>query len=218
MDDLHFLTTCFPGFAKGIGKGLLGLLVKPIIGISDGITDVMIGVKGSVEGSSGSRGSGPVQQIRPRRALYGPDRIVRSYNVTDAAACALMMRSRLAGENYLSHLDMGDRVALLSAKRLLLLGSKGEEQLVLKFKHIESLSVREIKQEDGSMGWGIIVVLNTPRRNGSEVEVVNCSDNAQAEELSQLLDQGIKLVANQQLRDRLAIGADRTVITGTSKS
>ena len=39
------------GFAKGIGKGLLGLLVKPVIGLSDAATDVMIGVKGSVEGA-----------------------------------------------------------------------------------------------------------------------------------------------------------------------
>ena len=179
------------------------MLVKPIIGISDGITDVMIGVKGSVEGSSGSRGSSPVQQIRPRRALYGTDRMVRPYNVADAAASALMMRSRLAGENYLSHLDMGNRVALLSAKRLLLLGSKGEEQLVLKFKHIESLSVREIDQEDGRKGWGIIVVLNTPRRNGSEVEVINCGDKVQADELCQLLEQGMKLVTSQQLRERM---------------
>jgi len=213
----------FEGFAKGIGKGLLGLLVKPIIGISDGITDVMIGVKGSVEGSTGSYNLQLLQQVRPRRALYGTDRMIRPYSVADAAASALMLRTRLAGENYLSHLDMGNRVALLSVKRLLLLGPEGEELLVLKFKHIESLSVREIELEDSRagrydedeavdasakvaaktaatstgerMGWGIIVVLNTPRRNGSEVEVINCTDKIQADELCQLIEQGMKLVS-----------------------
>jgi len=195
----------------------LGLLVKPIIGISDGITDVMIGVKGSVEGSGGGSQGGSsarVQQVRPRRALYGADRTIRPYNIADAAASALMLQTRLAGDNYLSHLDMGDRVALLSSKRLLIVGSQGEELLVLRFKHIESLSVREIEPADRddaagaqtskgpTSSWGIVVVLNTPRRNGSEVEVINCGDNrSQADELCQLLEQGMKLVTNGRNSD-----------------
>ncbi|GKY92046.1 hypothetical protein MPSEU_000176100 [Mayamaea pseudoterrestris] len=178
------------GFAKGMGKGLLGLLVKPIIGISDGITDVMIGVKGTVDG-----GTGPIStqlaQIRPRRAFYGAEHVMRVYNVADAAAAALMMRTRLAGERYLNHLDMVDRVALLSVKRLLLLGSTGEELLVLKYKHIDSMEVRSVEQADGSSGWCIIVVLNTPRRNGSDIEVINCRNQAQANELRTAIEQGI---------------------------
>lgn len=184
----------FEGFAKGIGKGLLGLLVKPIIGISDGITDVMIGVKSSVDRSSGSA-SLQLAQIRPRRPLYGADRMIRAYNVADAAAAALLLRTRLAGENYLAHLDMGDRVALLSVKRMVLLGPEGQELLVLKYRHIESLEVRDIEQPDGTEGWGIVVILNTPRRNGSEVEVINCKDKTQATDLCQLMEQGMKLVA-----------------------
>lgn len=186
----------FEGFAKGIGKGLLGLLVKPIIGISDGITDVMISVKSSVEGSSGAYNP-QLLQIRPRRPLYGTDRMIRSYNIADAAATALMLRTRLSGENYLGHLDMGDRVALLSVKRLLLLGPEGEELLVLKFKHIENLEVREIEREDGSHEWGIVIVLNTPRKNGSEVEVINCVDKSQAKDLAVQIQQGMKFVANE---------------------
>jgi len=185
----------FEGFAKGIGKGLLGLLVKPIIGISDGLTDVMIGVKGTIEGTYSAATS--TYPIRPRRALYGSDMRIRPYNVADAAAAALMMRTRLAGELYLAHLDMGNRVALLSVYRILILGARGdelEERLVLKFKHIENVEVRSIEQEDGSAGWGIIIILNTRRRNGSEVEVINCKDKAEAEELSSLIDQGMKLV------------------------
>jgi hypothetical protein len=179
------------GFAKGIGKGLLGLLVKPIIGISDGFTDVMIGVKGSVEGSSGQ--SSQLVQVRPRRALYGREKAIRPYQIADAAASALMLRTRLAGEPYLGHVDMNDRVALLSVKRLLILGRRGEELLVLKLKHVESVDVRSLPQEDGASGWGIVVLLNTPRRNGSEVEVISCKERTHAVDLCLLIEKGMKL-------------------------
>ena len=178
------------GFAKGIGKGLLGLLVKPIIGISDGIADVMIGVKGTVEGVSGH--GQHLTPVRPRRAFYGREKVLRTYNMADAAASALMMRTRLAGEAYLTHLDMGDRVALLSVKRLLLLGSRGQELLVLKLKHIESLEVRKVEQEDETPAWSIVFLLNAPRSNGSDVEVITCHEEAQARELYSLIEQGLQ--------------------------
>ncbi|KAL7566351.1 hypothetical protein ACA910_013669 [Epithemia clementina (nom. ined.)] len=183
----------FEGFAKGIGKGLLGLLVKPIIGISDGFTDVMIGVKGAMDGAVNT----PVStQIRPRRALYGRERAIRTYNMADAAASALLMRTRLAGELYMSHVDMGDRVALFSVKRILMLGPSGQELLVLKYKHIESLEIRSITLADGRPGWGIIIILNTPRRNGSEVEVINCEDRQLANEICSQLENGIRMMSS----------------------
>jgi len=181
------------GFAKGIGKGLLGLLVKPIIGISDGFTDVMIGVKGTVDGAGGQTMHRQLTQVRPRRALYGREKAIRPFVFADAAASALMLRTRLAGESYLSHADMGDRVALISVKRVLLLGQRGEELLVLKLKHIEKVEVRSVTMDDGSPGWGIIILLNTPRSNGSELEVIICKEKAHAEELCVLLDQGKQL-------------------------
>lgn len=186
------------GFAKGIGKGLLGLLVKPIIGISDAATDVMIGVRSTVENSSGAQTS-QRNQFRPRRPMYGRDKVLRPYNLEDAAAATLMLRTRNAGENYFSHMDMDDRVALLSSRRLLLLGRKGQELLSLKFKHVANIHVRSIKQEDGSDGWGIVVLLNTPRRNGSEVEVVCCKEHSQAVELCSQIQRGMALVNNAAL-------------------
>jgi Vacuolar-sorting-associated 13 protein C-terminal/Autophagy-related protein C terminal domain len=204
------------GFAKGVGKGLLGLLVKPIIGISDGFTDVMIGVKGTVDDVGSGGTSTVVVQIRPRRALYGREKAIRSYHYADAAACALMLRTRLAGEVYVSHLDMGDRVALMTVKRMIILGRRGEELLVLKLKHIASCEVRSVpKQEDAagttttttttsngstapnssassnnSGDWAILVVLTTPRSNGSEVEIISCDDKAMAEQLCDQLEYG----------------------------
>lgn len=189
------------GFAKGIGKGLLGLLVKPIIGISDAATDVMIGVKSTVENSSGAQHAHTSHrnQFRPRRPMYGRDKVLRPYNLEDAVAATLMLRTRNAGENYLSHMDMDDRVALLSSRRLLLLGPRGQELLSLKFKHVANIEVRSMKQEDGSDGWGIIVLLNTPRRNGSEIEVICCKEHSQAVELCSHMKRGMALVDNAAL-------------------
>jgi len=173
----------FEGFAKGVGKGLLGLLVKPIIGISDGISDVFIGVKGTVDGVSGSA-QHQVFPVRPRRAFYGSNRVLQDYNIADAAACALMQRTRLAGEDYLSHLDLGDRVMLMSTKRVLLVGSKGQELLVLRLRHIEKTEVREVVDEGR---WSVLIVLNTERDNGSDVEVVFCRDKNEASAICGLL-------------------------------
>jgi hypothetical protein len=178
----------FEGFAKGVGKGLLGLLVKPMIGISDAATDVMIGVKSSV-GGEGQHGSNRLQQVRPRRAMYGQDKVMRLYSLADAAACTLMLRTRIGGQSYISHLDMDDRVALLSDKRLLLLDSEAKELLLVKFKHIASVEVREV--ETGS--FGLLIMLNTPRQNGSELEVITCTQD-QALELSNQIKYAIKLV------------------------
>jgi hypothetical protein len=189
------------GFAKGIGKGLLGLLVKPIIGISDAATDVMIGVKSSVENNSAQRQNLALtsNQFRPRRPMYGRDKVLRPYKLEDAAAATLMLRTRCGGENYLSHMDMGDRVALSSVRRLILLGRSGQEVLALKYNHVSKVEVRAIPQEDGSEGWGIIIILNTPRRNGSEVEVVSCKTRDQAMELCSHIKRGMDLVANDML-------------------
>lgn len=187
------------GFAKGIGKGLLGLLVKPVIGISDAATDVMIGVKHTMENTEAQRNSLTLvaNQFRPRRPFYGRDKVLRPYKLEDAVAATLMLRTRCAGENYLSHMEMGNRVALLSVKRFILLGPKGEELMALKYKHVSKLEVRQIPNEDGSIGWAIIIVLNTARRNGSEVEVLACSSEQEARELCEHIQRGVDMVGKR---------------------
>lgn len=180
----------FEGFAKGIGKGLLGLVVKPMIGISDAATDVMIGVRSSVEGDM-HQGSSR-RQVRPRRAMYGRDRVLRNYNLADAAACALMLRTRIGGQSYLSHLDMDDRVALLSEKLLLLLDSGGNELLLIKFQHISNVELRELEDSQ----CDLLIMLNTPRQVGSELEVVTCKDKRQALELRDQIKHGLDVAEN----------------------
>jgi hypothetical protein len=165
------------GFAKGIGKGLLGLLVKPMIGLSDAATDVMIGVRGSVDaGRQSSRGVHRMPQLRPRRTMYGKDRTLRVYSLADAAASTLMHRTKLSGDNYLSHLDMGDRVLLVSDKKFVLLGPDGQELLLVKFKHITSIELQQMAENDDTKSeWCVVITLSAKGwSDKAHVEVLRC--------------------------------------------
>ena len=187
------------GFAKGIGKGLLGLLVKPMIGLSDAATDVMIGVRGSVDaGRQSGRGAHKMPQLRPRRTMYGKDRILRVYSLADAAASTLMLRTKLAGENYLSHVDMGDRVLLVSNKTFVLLGPDGQELLLAKFKHVRSVELREISEDGINCEWGVFITLSgRSKKDVTHVEVLRCGDNySVATSLREQLQRGLDLVSS----------------------
>jgi hypothetical protein len=185
------------GFAKGIGKGLLGLLVKPVIGLSDAATDVMIGVKSSIEGGkSAGRGVSRTLQLRPRRTMYGKDRTLKVYSLADAAASTLMLRTKLAGEAYLSHLDMGDRVLLVSDKKFLLLSSEGRELLLAKFKHVKSIDVTAIDESGGEKVWSVAVTMYVPRKDQTIREVLSCGSNySMANELAEQLQRGLSMFA-----------------------
>jgi hypothetical protein len=71
----------------------------------------------------------------------------------------------------------------------MLLGPDGQEFLVLKFKHFDSLKARSIKQQDDRRDWVVFIMLNTPRRNGSELEVTNSTDKSQPQELHDQIEQ-----------------------------
>lgn len=53
--------------------------------------------------------------------------------------------------------------------------------------------MRSVLLEDERPGWAIVVLLTTPRSNGSEVEVITCSEKIYANELCELLQQRKKL-------------------------
>lgn len=178
------------GFAKGVGKGLLGLVVKPVIGLSDAATDVMVGVKGALEGAGNQRET-KATQIRPRRAFYGQDRSIRPYEIVDAISAAIMMRTRLAGENYLSHVDLGGRVAILGVKRFLLLGDDGETQLLIRLRNIKFVELRQVpKPDDSGMDWGILIFLKHTK-HGNDIEVITTDDREVAIDLCTKIKQGV---------------------------
>ena len=176
------------GFAKGIGKGLLGLVVKPVIGLSDAATDVMVGMKSTIEGASSGTQNAIPRQIRPRRAFYGRDRNIRSYEFVDAISSAIMMHTKLAGEKYLSHVDLGGRVAILSVKRFLLLGEQKETQLLIKLRNIKFVELRQVPKP-GGMEWGVLILLKNTKRG--DIEVITTEDRDIAVELCTKIKQGV---------------------------
>jgi len=186
------------GFAKGIGKGLIGLIMKPVIGLSDAATDVMVGVKGTLEGvgNNTTQRSQSNAQMRPKRAFYNRDRVLRPYEFGDAFSAALMLRTRLAGENYLSHCDMGDRVAILGVERFLLLGEDGEEQLLIWFKESSHVDLRSITKPGGRKEFLVLVFFKVVQKNGSEVEVITTEDRNIAMDLCEKIKEGIDLSAS----------------------
>jgi vacuolar protein sorting-associated protein 13A/C len=183
------------GFAKGVGKGLLGLVVKPVIGLSDAATDMMVGMKGALDGSSRST---KTTQIRPRRAFYGNDRKLRPYEIVDAISAAIMMRTRLAGENYLTHVDLGGRVAIFGVKRFLLLGDDGNTQLLIRLRNIKFVELRQVPKqtESGGMEWGILIFLKNTK-HGNSIEVITTDDRDVALDLCNKLKQGVALTAKR---------------------
>lgn len=192
------------GFAKGVGKGLLGLVVKPVIGISDAATDVMIGVKSTVQKNTvGESLSLNRNQFRPRRPMIGRDKVLRPYKLEDAVAASLMLQTRSAGENYLSHMDMNNQVALFSVSQLILLGHNGIELMALVYKDISKCEVSRMIQDDGNEAWGVTVTLNSPSQNGSAIEIIECQSRQEAVELCSHMNQGIDLTT-QDAVDELA--------------
>lgn len=177
------------GFAKGVGKGLLGLIVKPVIGLSDAATDVMIGVKGSIEVvASGSQRTTFVQ-VRPRRAVYGHDRRIRPYVFVDAISSAILMKTSLAGEEYLTHIDLGGRVVIISIRRLLLLGDDGEAQLIIKLKSIKSV---EVRQTPNNSECGVVIMLKSLKKNiGNDTEIIRTESISIARELCAKIRQSL---------------------------
>ena len=178
----------FQGFAKGIGKGLLGLLVKPVIGTTDFLTDTLIGVKGAVEGTSSESYLNVHNQIRPRRALYGRDRVIRPYRIDDASAATIQARSCLGGEEYYAHVDMTNKVALMSVNHLLILSEDGKEMLRLSYQQMKKVEVRSQEDDDSYL---LVIYLNVSKRDGTDIEEVGCQDEELAKELRDKLMKAI---------------------------
>ena len=170
-------------------KGLLGLLVKPSIGVTDLLTDTLHGVKGSVEGATSEGLSILNCQVRPRRALYGSDRVVKTYRIDDATASVIQSKlNTIGGENYVCHVDMVKNVALMSVTRLLILSEDGNEELLLRFDEISRV---EILQPSTDV---VRIHLNS---DGSvnAVKEVKCEDEEIADRLRQKISEAIYYTA-----------------------
>lgn len=173
------------GFTKGLGKGLIGLVVKPVIGLSDAATDLMIGVKGSIE--KGADVTEKVVQVRPRRVLYGEEKAIRIYNLSDARAAYLLSKIKSAiGDKYLSHLDWGDLIAILTTKRLFVLTDSGTVKHALKYSRIKA--VRASKESVNRHGAVVHFILHS-----STTAQIFCPNHSSAQELCRLVTEAMNL-------------------------
>ena len=166
----------FEGFAKGLGKGLLGLIMKPVIGTTDLLTDTLIGVKGQIEGDNPQHLLTLYSQVRPRRALYGRDRVVKPYRIDDAAAATIQSQLCIGGEEYLSHVDMTDSVALMSVKNLLILSHDGQQLLLLPFDKIRKVEVVHPQVDIEEYLTVKIFLQEQKADDGADAEEVKCGN------------------------------------------
>jgi len=179
----------FEGFAKGVGKGLLGLVMKPVIGTTDLLTDTLIGVKGSVEGVYSEGMLTLHSQVRPRRALYGRDRVVKPYRIDDATAATIQSKLCIGGEEYFSHVDMVKNVALMSVRRLLILSGDGEELFLIPYSDIRKIEMQP--QIEPPEGFVVRIFLHETKANGSDYEEVKCDEENMANLLCEKLTEVI---------------------------
>jgi vacuolar protein sorting-associated protein 13A/C len=66
------------GFFKGFGKGIIGVVVKPVTGVLDAATAVASGVRNNTTVQH------QFEWIRYPRVFYGPDEALRPYNAEEA--------------------------------------------------------------------------------------------------------------------------------------
>ena len=112
------------GFFKGIGKGLLGIVVRPSVGIIDSVTGAIEGVKRA--------GTGEVDQLRIRPTRHiAPDGVVRPYNLHQAEGAYIfrdIQSKELRDDEYVTHLVTSrerKHVLVLTTNRVLYL-ERGE--------------------------------------------------------------------------------------------
>jgi len=131
------------GFAGGVLRGVAGLAVKPVVGVSDAVTDVFHGIKGTTENTFALQQRG---QMRPKRACYGKEKAVRPYNLADAQAVMLLSQhKRFKHDDYVTHIDTGPSIVILTLQHIIDMAESGSIH--------QSTSLRDVAlcemQDDG---------------------------------------------------------------------
>lgn len=69
------------GFGKGMGKGVLGVVVKPVSGVVDFVSKTTEGIESAVDGGICRQNN---EQMRISRAFYKDAGVFCDYSVIDA--------------------------------------------------------------------------------------------------------------------------------------
>lgn len=80
------------GLVEGVGRGVVGALVKPVAGIFE-MTALTAGGIQEAAGESSGVARGRRLRRRPPRLFYGPDRVIRPYSLSDATLNDILLYS-----------------------------------------------------------------------------------------------------------------------------
>jgi len=167
------------GFAKGLGKGLVGLGVKPAAGVLDLLSRTAQGAANQTRRSSSLVSQ---HRARPPRTLYGDKKVVREYVHAEAAAHEVLAEFR-AGKHRrepLAHcVDLVPQprgltadVAILTDRRLMLAEWKTKRVL----RHI---SLDDVESFEPAAG-GAELLLTTRQREPWQATVSSTQQQMQS--------------------------------------
>ena len=100
----------FEGFVKGLGRGIVGIAVRPVVGVLDATARTASGIKSSAEALDSTLRK-PLGRVRLPRMLYNSRREVRRFNEQDAFINELVVQvwktsTRPQTREYLMHMAM----------------------------------------------------------------------------------------------------------------
>jgi hypothetical protein len=180
------------GLVKGVGKGVLGLVIKPVVGVTDGLTDVLQGV----QGTAGAFVAEQLPRLRPTRALYGPDRRLRAYDLDDAQAQFLLRRvAGFADDCFEDHVDLGSCLGLISSTRLVFLNEHGALREVLPLADVFFVELAEMPDGKAQQYQAGVILHYHVKLAGGETAarrlLVPCDSTAVTREFKYKVDQAL---------------------------
>ena len=106
------------GFFKGVGKGVLGLVTKPVIGVFDLASNVSEGIRNTTTVFDDTG----LEKVRLARHV-GRDGIVRPFNPTESLGLFWLrqLNSKLANQDYLAHYNITDSASLIITYQTIIL-------------------------------------------------------------------------------------------------
>lgn len=149
------------GFGTGVVRGITGLVFKPFVGVADGLSEILKGIEAGVGyhdvgdfGELAVNGKGTVKPCRPRRAIYGTERVVKAYNGDDAAGSKLLSRTSLGRSACFEGLFCFEGLyVLLSSKGLVFVNGQGEEMEKALFSDVRSSRVDTREETNGDVSF-----------------------------------------------------------------
>ncbi|CAM9897235.1 unnamed protein product [Ectocarpus sp. 12 AP-2014] len=119
------------GFFKGVGKGLVGAVVKPVVGVTDSVISVAQGISNEAENVQRQK------HLRPRRALTKDSEtgqlVLLDFSMEAAEAQALVESGvegkGSTGDKYESHTQISDLTIIFADTRMILVKRTKNDRL-----------------------------------------------------------------------------------------